>query len=277
MTVASPSLLELQRLFLNHIAGDPATLVSQMLASHVLADGEDAAQRMSIYRDTSIATLVNALRLTFPAVRRIVGEEFFEGAGRAYIGQELPRSAWLDEYGGGFVAFIAEFPPAASVPYLSDVAALEWAVSRALHAPEATAVDPRRLAAISPSRSGSLRLVPHPALGLIRSLSPADLIWHSVLAGDERALAAIDLSDQPVYLLVERQLRSRREPASAFARVQRLSEAAWRLTSALCAGRPFGAALEEIAGADQCASGVLADHLAAGRFIAFTVNETGDD
>jgi hypothetical protein len=274
MAAASPSLLEVQSLFLHDLGGG---CLGDSLAPYVVADGLDARQRMSIYRDTSVTTLVNDLRLTFPAVRQLVGEEFFEGAARGFIERELPRSAWLDEYGGGFVAFLAGLASAASVPYLADVAALEWGVSRALHAPEATAIDPSDLAAVSAAQTASLRLVAHPALALVRTDSPADVIWHAVLAGDDAALGAIDLSDRPVYLLVERRVRNSREPAGSTVQVHRLSEAAWRLTVSLCAGRPLGVALEEVANTDVDPSAVLAEHLAAGRFVAFTLNRTGED
>jgi hypothetical protein len=274
VAAASPSLLEVQRLFLKDLAGGR---FEDALAPHVLADGVETARRVSIYRDTSISTLVNALRLTFPAVCKLVGEEFFEGTARSYIDQELPGSAWLDEYGAGFVSFIARFPPAAAVPYLSDVAALEWGVSRALHAPDAEPIDPARLASLSAAQSACLRLVPHPAIGLVCTHSPADAIWHAVLAGDDEALAQIDLSDQPVYLLVERRVQSPGRLDGATAHVQRLSEGAWRLTTALCAGCSLGTALEDSVGTDAHASAVLAEHLAAGRFVAFTLDKNDDD
>ena len=197
MEATSPSLLEVQRALRASLADG-----RQGVASYLLADGLDAAARLSIYRETATGTLVGALRLTFPAVRKLVGEEFFEGAARAFIDQQPARSAWLDEYGAGFASFIARFPPAAIVRYLPDVAELEWAVSRALHAPEAVAIDPARLGALSGGQSERLRLLAHPALGLVRTESPADAIWHAVLNGDEAALAAIDLADAPVHLLI---------------------------------------------------------------------------
>jgi hypothetical protein len=274
METTSPSLLEVQRAL-------RASLVDGQhgaAAAYVLADGLNAAARLSIYRETATGTLVGALRLTFPAVRKLVGEEFFEGAARAFIDQHPARSAWLDEYGAGFASFIARFPPAAIVRYLPDVAALEWAVSRALHAPDALAIDLARLAALSAGKSERLRLVAHPALGLVRTDSPADAIWHAVLDDDEAALAAIDLADAPVHLLIERRTERRiqesAERRGTTVSVQRLSESAWRLTAALCSGRPLGAALEQ--GADPHAVTVLAEHLAAGRFIGFDLCEPAD-
>jgi len=51
-----------------------------------------------------------------------------------------------------------------------------------------------------------------------------------------------------------------------------MSESAWRFTSALCEGRPLAAGLDDARDFD--ASVVLADHLAAGRFIDFSLNKT---
>ena len=45
-----------------------------------------------------------------------------------------------------FPEFLARFPPAASLAYIADVARLEWAVNRALHAPDAAPLDVARLA-----------------------------------------------------------------------------------------------------------------------------------
>ena len=265
MDSASPSLLEVQRGVLASLAEGryPAA------APFVLADGLEAAARLSIYRNTATSTLTGALRLTFPAVVKLVGEEFFEGAARAFIGRHPARGAWLDDYGAGYASFIEQFPPAASLPYLPDVAALEWAVSRALHAADVPAMDAARLAALSAGQSERVRLVPHPALSLVRTDSPADAIWHAVLDGDDAALASIDLTDAPVHLLIERRVQVSGEQYRTTVHVQRLNEPAWRLTAALCAGRSLGVALRENADAD--ADRVLAEHLATGRFIDFTL------
>ncbi len=271
MDPASPSLLEVQRALLASLAEGRHGAA----ASLVLADGLEAAARLSIYRNTAMSTLTGALRLTFPAVLKLVGEEFFEGAARAFIDRHPARGAWLDEYGAAFTSFIAQFPPASSVPYLPDVARLEWAISRALHAPDARAMDPARLAGLSAAQSERLRLVAHPALSLLRTDSPADAIWHAVLDGDDAALASIDLTDAPVHLLIERRVQASGEQPLTTVQVHRLGERAWRLTAALCAGCSLGTALQEHADAD--AGGVLAEHLATGRFIDFTLSSPADD
>ena len=42
-------------------------------------------RRFNVYRNNRAAGLVDALRATFLAVERLVGEEFFQAAARAYI------------------------------------------------------------------------------------------------------------------------------------------------------------------------------------------------
>jgi len=101
--------------------------------AHVVADGITPQERLSVYRNTFIQTLIRALRLSYPAVDQLVGTEFFDATAREYIAQQPPRSGYLEEFGGDFSAFLGRFTPCVSVPYLPDVAQLEWAVSCALH------------------------------------------------------------------------------------------------------------------------------------------------
>ena len=111
----------------------------------------------------SPARLTNALRLSYPAVRRLVGAEFFAGMAAQYIAAHPPRSACLNDYGGAFATFLAGFLPAAGLAYLPGVARLEWAVNRALHAPSAVALNVAALAGIDPQdhgRSASRRIRP---------------------------------------------------------------------------------------------------------------------
>jgi len=231
--------------------------------AYVVPDGLAPDARLGVYRNTIHGTLTTALRLSYPAVYRLVGREFFEAAVRIFIEKEPPHEAYLDEYGAGFAEFLALFPPAASLTYLPAVAKLEWAVSRALHAPDVAALDFSRLLAIDPADQGRIVFVPHPSVALVRADCPVDEIWRAVLAGDDAAIAAIDLGSGPVWLLVQR--------LDTGVDVIRLSEGEWRFAAQLCAGRQLQAALDEAADIDRSAA--LAGHLAAARFTGFRLEE----
>src|SRR5215469_18152462 len=148
-------------------------------AAHVIADGLAPAARLAIYRNTVIASLTTALRLSYPAVHRLVGAAFFDSAAHLFLAARPPRGACLDDYDPGFADFLAGFAPAAAIPYLAGVARLDWAVNRALHAPDADGLDPASLAAIATAGEPRLRFVPHPSVGLVRAEHPVDAIWRA--------------------------------------------------------------------------------------------------
>src|SRR5574338_1556162 len=100
-------------------------------------DRLEPVARGAIYRHHVVATLTAALRATFPVVCRLVDERFFAYAADRYIQTDPPSGPCLFEYGAGFADFLAEFRACRSLPYLADVARLEWAMQRALHAPDA--------------------------------------------------------------------------------------------------------------------------------------------
>ena len=229
------------------------------IESFVVADGIAAADRIAIYRNTYLAVLTRALRLNHPAIERLVGEAFFEAAAHEFIEQSPPGSAWLDQYGEGFADFVEQFPPAASIPYLADVATLEWAVACALHAEDAPSLDLTALAALMPDEQARVRFVAHPSVRLVHTRFPADAIWRAVLARDDAAMASIDLTDGPRWLLVWR------SPATI--EVTTLSEREWLLTAQLCAGRSPQETLDATLEAD--AAVLLARYLAGALFSDF--------
>ncbi len=255
MGPTAPMLLELQRAMRRSLVERDDSEAS----TYVAADGLSTAGRLAVYRNTFASVLANALRLSYPAVHRLVGADFFEGVARVFIEERPPQSACLDDYGVDFAEFLSRFSPASSLAYLPDVARLEWAINRALHAPDAEPFELARLAELKEADKARVRFVPHPSVHLVRAAYPADAIWRGVLERDDAALASIDLSAGPMRLLVERR------PTGVETR--RLNEAEWRFTAALCAGRPLASAIEETP--DSEAHTLLAEHFAAGRFIEF--------
>ncbi len=246
---AVPTLLELQRAMRASLFDRNDGPAAAMLAENVPAD------RLNIYRNTFVTGVIKALRLSYPAVHRLVGDDFFAGAAALFVAQHPPRAAYLDEYGADFPQFLSGFEPAASLKYLADVARLEWAVNRAIHALDMEPLDLARLEALAPEDQARVSFVPHSSIGLLCADYPVDAIWRGVLSRDDAALAAVDLTSGPVCLLVERRATG--------VEVSRLDVAAWRFTHALCEGRPL---------VDVFAEGHevwLAEHLTAGRFVDF--------
>jgi hypothetical protein len=251
-----PTLLEVQRAVRASLVDRDDAAAAAMLA--------DEPDRLNIYRNTFVIGVTKALHLSYPAVHRLVGETFFDGAAALFIAQCPPRAAYLDEYGAEFPEFLQHFQPAASLVYLADVARLEWAVSRAIHAADVAPLDLARLSALSPAEQSRVALVPHPSVAVLRTAHPADVIWRAVLSRDDAALAAVDVDAGPAHLMVER--------LASGVEVSRLDAAEWRFAAALCDGRAIEAALGEAP--EGRAEVLLAGHLAAGRFVDFRLAPT---
>lgn len=79
----------------------------------------------AVYRNTVIKGCVDALHANYPVVARLVGDEWFGAAAAIYARGNLPTHPALVHYGAGFADFLAEFAPAAELPYLPGVARLD--------------------------------------------------------------------------------------------------------------------------------------------------------
>jgi hypothetical protein len=141
-------------------------------------DGQPSATRFAVYRNNVVLGLIDALKAAFPVVCALVGEDFFAAMARAHAVETPPASPVMHDYGADFPAFIARFAPAASLPYLADVARLEWAWVEAYHAAEAWPLSPASIARVKqaaiPARGCCSILGAAGALGLAGGGDVAD-------------------------------------------------------------------------------------------------------
>jgi hypothetical protein len=167
-----PTLHELQSGFVNFIVGDRA----DDLVSLIEPGAIDPVSLLSIYRNNALITLTETLAAVYPVVRRLVDQRFFDYAASTYISSNLPSRPCLAEYGAEFPAFLALFPPAAGLPYLEDVASLEWAISRVMHSRAEAAIG---LAAIMGFREdpAEIRLRLGEGIQYLSSKYPIREIW----------------------------------------------------------------------------------------------------
>jgi hypothetical protein len=158
-------------------------------------NGSDPGKRFAVYRNNVTSSLIDALADTFPVLQALVGEEFFRAMARLFVQTAPPDSPILAHYGAGLADFVAGFAPAQSLPYLADMARLEYARVQAYHAADAQAVSQPALAAAMavPERIAQLQLQLHPSLQLLRSDWAVLSLWSEHQGGpavDRRELAA---------------------------------------------------------------------------------------
>ncbi len=115
----------------------------------------------AVYRNTVLKGCIDALAANYPAVLRLVGEEWFRAAAAIYARENLPRQPMLLDYGEGMARFLAGFEPAAQLPYLPAVAQLDRLWSEAHFAADEAALDADVPATLSPEQLARTALRPH--------------------------------------------------------------------------------------------------------------------
>lgn len=167
---------DLQRLFCNALRTPDRP--SPVLLGELLDDGL-AEQRFNIYRNNFVVLNGDALGEMYPVIQQLVGEEAFRFLATRYVREFPPPERTLLLYGEQFAGFLAGLPELAALPYLADVAQLEFAWTDAYHAPDARPLSQRQVSAILPDAFSRVRLRPHPGLHCIRSPYPLFRIWQS--------------------------------------------------------------------------------------------------
>lgn len=142
-------------------------------------NGSDPNQRFAVYRNNIVASLIDALSATFPVCQQLVGEAFFRAMARVFVVAQPPRSQILTFYGREFPAFIETFTPAASVPYLADVARLEMLRLDAFHSADVEPLVSEEIAGVlsDPERLPGLRMGIHPSAAVLQSRFAVFSLW----------------------------------------------------------------------------------------------------
>ena len=138
-----------------------------LLAPDSTPDAEIAAlaaqPAFAVYRNTVMKGCIDALQANYPAVTRLVGEQWLRAAAAVHVRQSPPTDPVLMQYGAGFAEFLTGFEPAAELSYLPDVARLDRYWTEAHAAPDDNALDPAIVAGLAPEALASMVLRPHAA------------------------------------------------------------------------------------------------------------------
>lgn len=191
--------------------------------------------RFDIYRNNGAVATRDALGETFGVTRQLVGDEFFNAMAGLFIRTSPPVSPVMIEYGGTFADFIDGFEPAGSLPYLADVARLEWAWHEAYNAADAVPVTIDVLAGHPAEKLEDLMFEFHPSARLLVSEWPVAAIWqaHQIDAELDRPDAA-ERGESVLIVRPEMDVALHRLEPTAFSLIQRLAQ-----------GETLGRALEQ--------------------------------
>ena len=252
---------------LRHAGAAPA-------AATLLRDGRGVAavQRLQVYRRNMEAALVGALVAVHPVVTRLVGAGFFHQLARGYARTHASHEGNLHAFGDRLAAYLRAEPSVSALPWLGDVAALEWAIHEVYHEANAAPLDPAALAAVPPALQAGLRLQLQPATRFIASPWPVLAIWKANQAEAPEDVAPVSLDAGGVRLLVARDAEGDVE-----FRLLDAAEAFW--LEALARGKALGLAVAAALAVDPAFDfgAALGRHLALGTFGGVTSPSGSDD
>lgn len=122
---AMPLLADVQSAIRNALVNGDRTALASMLSG-----GLHPEYRLAIHQRHYAASLTRALLDRFPATVWLVGSELVADAATSFIREQPPSKPCIAEYGESFPRHLGAHPAAASLPYLSQFAELEWHLGR---------------------------------------------------------------------------------------------------------------------------------------------------
>lgn len=213
-----------------------AALQTGMAKVLLSAKGEDDdlgfAGHLSIYRNNVRESLTEALRAVYSGVEALVGKAFFRQSALRFIEINPPRMPALASYGEEFAEFLDGLPSCRSIPYLGDVARLEWRASRASLHRAGLPIAPDLLKSSMDWKPGQLCFTAQEGLSHFACAFPIDEIWTFAQAGGEGSPPQIQ--GNPVFLEIA--------PGQEGVTIRRLEEAEFKFREALCAGADLATA-----------------------------------
>ena len=231
---AAPTLAQLQSGFVAALLA--ADTGAQSAPAGWISGRVPAAEALRVHRNTVLGGLSHALRLSYPAIDKLVGEAFFDRMAVAYARAHPPLEPQLAGHGAGFAGFIVGFPGTEGLPFIADLARFEWQfdeLARLRAQPPIGSQDAIEL-------GGGLLLRFDPSLRVLEARWPVIGLREALLAEDAPRVASLA---QPPGEHVQALWRSADGVST-----RALHPAAARCLVRLQAGDPLQAALEAARG-----------------------------
>jgi hypothetical protein len=195
----SPSLAELERALAARILGGTDPAVERWVR---VPAGADAGARLAVHTAGYPARVTESLREAFPATALILGDGSFASLGERYAAQLPAELRNLNDAGAALSAFLRSDPLGDRLPFLPDLARLEWAVVECFHSELTEPFDASVCAGWGMDDWAEARVEFQPGMALVRSAWPIRELREA--RHRERSAIDVDLTDRPDRVLVSR-------------------------------------------------------------------------
>ncbi len=163
---------------------------------------DTAVTRLRVYADGYPARIQEVLAETFPAVAHVIGAAGLAGLTQRYIRTVTLRSYNINGAGAALPRVLGNDPLSQRLPFLPDLAELEWRIAVAFHARQHPPVDPAPLATWTLAEWKRVVLRFQPSVAIVCSRWPIRSIWECRETPIEQI--DLDLRDRPQRVLVYR-------------------------------------------------------------------------
>src|SRR5208282_3648620 len=134
----------------------------------VLGDERLSAEaRVDIYANMYFYRLLDALKEDFPATLAVLGDDNFHNLVTGYLLEYPPTEPSLYYCGQHLAAYLRDHPMREGAPFVADLAAVERAVVKVFHGPDAAALETDSLRAIAPADWPALKFDLQPSAQIL--------------------------------------------------------------------------------------------------------------
>ena len=179
--------------------GDKSPAVSHVIGDDTLS----AEQRFGIYKGSVHGILTQALGTMFPVCKTLVGDKFFDNMCDLFINEYPPKTTYFAEYGSDLPAFLSSFEHVKDIPYIVDIARLEWARQIVWHASTVEVADFSALATLNEEQQSNVVFQLAKNMHLIESDFRIDELWFAHQPESDIKFEDININ-QAVRLIVRK-------------------------------------------------------------------------
>lgn len=193
------SLKDLQATFKRHLFNGDGGIVEHIVSM----ENANNEQRMSTYTNAYYGRLVETLAGDYPAVQALLGEEAFTAMCHEYI-QAHPSTHYSLRWFGRYLPdFLADAAGSRELPFLAELANLEWTFVNGFDAADANVLDENAVTTIAPEFWPGITIEFHSSVHLVEYHWNIIELWRAVR--DEEDVPAPEVFPKASTCLIWRQ------------------------------------------------------------------------
>lgn len=161
----------------------------------------DYSKQFELYRERALANLHEQLLRVYPITRTLLTQPEFRAASDEYFSKSMPSAIDPMKFAKDFPEFLADFPTEKDLPYLVDVAMLDFGCYQSHQAMDATPTKSKIFTELTPDQLASRRVQLHPACFWMSSSFAIYDFWQRHHAKTRSATSSNTMETQEVVII----------------------------------------------------------------------------